>query len=195
MIHNYDRSGWFGASDTAIIMGRWDTETFRRWWLQKIGIRKEHFTTPAMQAGTAYEHRILSAIGVRTMDKQIRIRRYRLRVNYDGEFPDTIIEVKTYGKPVFKVSKAYWQQCQVEMFASGYGFWRHRKRCNIVAYRLTEAEMQNYFLAVDTRRLSSHEVQYDECWVRDAYLPRLRYLARCLRTGHWPSMEEFYATG
>lgn len=153
------------------------------------------FTTPAMQAGTAYEHRILSAIGVSTMDRQIRIRRYRLRVNYDGEFPDTIIEVKTYGKPVFKVSKAYWQQCQVEMFASGYGFWRHRKRCNIVAYRLTEAEMQNYFIAVDTRRLSSHEVQYDERWVRDAYLPRLQYLARCLRTWHWPSMEEFYGAG
>ena len=87
MIHNHDRSGWFGASDTAIIMGRWDTETFRRWWLQKIGVRTDHFSTPAMQAGTAYEHRILSAIGISTMDRQIRIRRYRLRVNYDGEFP------------------------------------------------------------------------------------------------------------
>lgn len=195
MIHNHDRSGWFGASDTSTIMGNWATETFRKWWLEKLGLRENRFHTPAMQAGTAYEHRILERICVPKMDRQIRISRLRLRVNYDGEFPRTIIEVKTHSKPGFKVSKAYWQQCQVEMFASGYGFWRKRKTCYIVAYQLTDAEMQNYFLPVDSRRLSHHEVRYDAQWVRDAYLPRLRYLARCLRTGHWPSMEEFYGAG
>ena len=53
MIRNHDRSGWFGASDTATIMGSWDTETFRRWWAVKLGIRKDHFANAAMQAGTA----------------------------------------------------------------------------------------------------------------------------------------------
>ena len=122
MIHNHDRSGWFGASDTAIIMGRWDTETFRRWWLQKIGVRKEHFTTPAMQAGTAYEHRILSAIGVRTMDKQIRIRRYRLRVNYDGEFPDTIIEVKPTGNRYLRSVKHIGNNARLKCLPAATGF-------------------------------------------------------------------------
>ena len=37
MIHNQDRSGWFGASDTARIMGNWNTQTFARWWGEKLG--------------------------------------------------------------------------------------------------------------------------------------------------------------
>ena len=85
MIRNHDRSGWFGASDTATIMGNWNTDTFRRWWLVKLGVRKDRFITPAMQCGTAYEHKILDALRVKTRDRQIRIRSLRLRVNYDGE--------------------------------------------------------------------------------------------------------------
>lgn len=65
MIHNHDRSGWFGASDTSTIMGNWATETFRKWWLEKLGLRENRFHTPAMQAGTAYEHRIWSAFASR----------------------------------------------------------------------------------------------------------------------------------
>lgn len=49
MIRNHDRSGWFGASDTATIMGNWNTDTFRRWWLVKLGVRKDRFVTPSMQ--------------------------------------------------------------------------------------------------------------------------------------------------
>lgn len=51
MIHDHDRSGWIGASDTSKGMGRWDTETFRKWWSVKLGIRQETFTTPAMPGG------------------------------------------------------------------------------------------------------------------------------------------------
>lgn len=119
MIHDQDRSGWFGASDTATIMGSWDTETFRRWWAVKLGIRQDHYTNAAMQAGTAYEHKILDALGVKTRDRQIKVYALRLRVNYDGDDAQTVTEVKTYSKAPFKVSRAYWMQCQVEMFASG----------------------------------------------------------------------------
>lgn len=122
MIKDQDRSGWFGASDTAQIMRSWDTESFRRWWAVKLGIRQETFTSPAMRAGTAYEHRILDALGIIERDRQIRIPSLRLRVNLDGETPATICEVKTHkGDKPFAVSKAYRQQCQVEMFASGHG--------------------------------------------------------------------------
>jgi hypothetical protein len=190
MIRNHDRSGWFGASDTATIMGNWNTDTFRRWWLVKLGVRKDRFITPAMQCGTAYEHKILDALRVKTRDRQIRIRSLRLRVNYDGESRQLITEVKTHSKPVFKVTKAYWQQCQVEMFASGCGLFRKRKVCRIVAYRVTEDELFNFFLPIDENRLTQHKVDYDAEWVEGCYLPRLRYLAKCLRTGHWPQEEE-----
>ena len=79
MIHDQDRSGWFGASDTVMVMGRWDTETFRRWLLVKLGLRRDHYTNLAMQTGTALEHRILEQIGTKRMDRQIKNRRLRLR--------------------------------------------------------------------------------------------------------------------
>ena len=79
MIHDHDRSGWFGASDTAAIMGRWDTKTFRSFWLQKLGVNRDHLSTLEMDTGSAYEHRILEHIGIRKMDRQIKIRRLRLR--------------------------------------------------------------------------------------------------------------------
>lgn len=190
MIRNHDRSGWFGASDTATIMGNWNTDTFRRWWLVKLGVRKDRFVTPSMQCGTAYEHKILDALRVKIRDRQIRIRSLRLRVNYDGESRQLITEVKTHSKPVFKVTKAYWQQCQVEMFASGCGLFRKRKLCRIAAYRVTEDELFNFFLPIDENRLTQHTVDYDAEWIEGCYLPRLRYLAKCLRTGHWPQEEE-----
>ena len=90
MIHDHDRSGWFGASDTAAIMGKWDTKTFRSFWLQKLGVNRDHFSTLEMDTGSAYEHRILKHIGIRKMDRQIKIRRLRLRVNLDGEDAEEI---------------------------------------------------------------------------------------------------------
>ena len=159
MIHDQDRSGWFGASDTATIMGSWETETFRRWWAVKLGIRQDHYTNAAMQAGTAYEHKILDALHVPSRDRQIRIHALRLRVNYDGDDPVMITEVKTHSRPAFKVTKAYWQ-------------------------------LQNYFLPVDPGRITLWPVAYDEHWVETEYLPRLRYLAGCLKTGRWPRKEE-----
>lgn len=59
----------------------------------------------------------MDSIGVKERDRQIKIRRLRLRVNLDGE-TDVIHEVKTHRSTVFRVSKANWQQAQVEMFAA-----------------------------------------------------------------------------
>lgn len=50
MIHDQDRSGWFGASDTGIIMRRWDTDTFYKWWLEKLGLEKSTYTNKYMAA-------------------------------------------------------------------------------------------------------------------------------------------------
>ena len=91
MITSKDRSGWFGASDTWAVMGNWETDTFARLWLEKLGVVRNTFTSPALQAGTLYEHRVLDALGVPIRDRQIRIRRLRLRVNLDGEDLEEII--------------------------------------------------------------------------------------------------------
>lgn len=179
MIRSKDRSGWIGASDTAMVMANWSTPTWHKWWATKLGITSNDFTTTAMLAGTHYERHILDALGIKRRDRQIRIRRLRLRVNLDGE-SSIIHEVKTYGKDTFKVTKAYWQQAQVEMFAA-------RKPLVINAYRLTEAEYSNFFLPIDPERLSEHPIEYDPAWIKNEYLPRLRILAKALRKGVYPN--------
>ena len=178
MIASKDRSGWIGASDSAMVMANWNTPTWAKWWATKLGIVTGGITTTAMLAGTYYEHRILDALGVKKRDRQIKLRRLRLRVNLDGE--DSIIhEVKTHKSETFRVSRAYWQQAQVEMFAA-------RKRLVINAYRFTDAEYRNFFLPIDKERLTEHPIDYDATWVREQYLPRLKILARCLRKGVFP---------
>lgn len=178
MIKSKDRSGWIGASDTAMVMGNWTTPTWHKWWAVKLGLASSDLNTPAMQVGTHYEHKILDALGVRKRDRQIKIRRLRLRVNLDGE-TRIIHEVKTHKSECFKMSKAYWQQAQVEMYAA-------KKPLVIDAYRVTEEEYKNFYLPIDPTRLSRHPVEYDPQWVKEKYLPRLRILAACLRKGVYP---------
>jgi hypothetical protein len=185
MISSHDRAGWFGASDTARIMGGWDTKTFGLWWMEKLGLRQSNIRTLPMIAGTHYEHRILDHLGIARRDRQVKIRKLRLRVNLDGEDARTVYEVKTYGYDgVFRVTKAYWQQCQVEMYATG-------KRCEIVAYRLKEEDYKNFFNPIDPARITRHEIEQDRVWVRDEYLPRLRYLKHCMRKGVTPNAVSF----
>lgn len=178
MIHNKDRSGWFGASDTDRIMGSWETDTFEKFWMEKLGLYRSCYENLAMKTGTYFEGKILDQLGVRRRDRQIRIPALRLRVNLDGE--DRIIhEVKTYGRRRFSVSRAYWMQAQVEMYAA-------KKPLEIVAYRLLEEDYQNWLRPIDPDRLSHHPIAYDAPWVEERYLPRLRYLAECLKKGAWP---------
>ena len=195
MIKSHDRSHWFGASDTAMIMSNWNTLTFSKWWLVKLGVWSNNFSTLSMQAGTAYEHRILSHIGITHTDRQIKVPWLRLRVNLDGEDAREISEVKTHSSDAFRVSKAYWQQCQVEMFASG--VLRRRKACRIVAYRLLREDIENWYRPIEDFRLSYWPIEYDRGWISNEYLPRLKYLAWCLRRGKWPAewpVEGEYAT-
>ena len=180
MIHNHDRSGWFGASDTATIMGNWKTKTFANWWLVKMGITQNHYNSIQMQTGTALEHRILDHIGITKMDRQIRIPSILLRVNLDGEDRHEVTEVKTYSGDQFRVTKPYWMQSQVEMAITG-------KRLRIAAYRVTLEDYSDWFLPIDPDRLSFHPVQFDGVWISAQYLPRLRYLAACLRKGAFPN--------
>ncbi|MEG1011012.1 MAG: hypothetical protein RSD27_09670 [Ruthenibacterium sp.] len=178
MIASHDRSGWIGASDTCFVMGSWTTASFARWWACKLGLLKIDFCTPAMRAGTAYEHRILDALSIKKRDRQIRRRWLRLRVNLDGEDATFIHEVKTHSG-TFRVSKPYWMQCQAEMYAA-------KKACEIVAYKLLPEDYENYFNPIELARISRHPIAYDAEWIKAEYLPRLRILARALRRKEYP---------
>ncbi len=184
MIHNPDRSGWFGASDTNFVVTKnRDTKSFYYWWLEKLDLHKNEFTSKAMAAGTAWEHKILDAVDPTIRkDHQIIIEKYRLRVNYDGDKNGTIYEVKTHSQDKeFKVTTRYWRQAQVEMYAM--------KTTNlyIVAYGLIPEEYDNYFLPVDDKRIKFYRIEYDKGWIQNEYLPRLKELCRALRKGRFPT--------
>jgi hypothetical protein len=188
MIKDKSRAGWFGASDSATIMGNWETDTFAKWWNVKLGLSENNFQNQYTAAGTAYEHKILDHLGIKGRDRQIRIKkigkyRVRLRVNLDGE-DDIIHEVKTHKSPKFTVSKAYWQQAQVEMYATGKGLV-------IESYRLNEADYDNFFRDIDPTRLGRHPVPYDKRWVEYEYLPRLIYLSKCMKERCFPCKADF----
>lgn len=182
MIESKDRSGYFGASDTDKIIGNWKTATFEKWWMQKIGINRDHFDNKYTLAGTHYEHRILESLDIpMEFDKQIILEDLKLRVNLDGNTDDCIYECKTYKlENGFKMPKKYINQVQVQMFASGI------HKAKIVVYGLTEGDYDNYFHPIDPKRRDEVVILYDEKWINEVYLPKLTYLAECLKEGRFP---------
>ena len=181
MIQSQDRSGYIGASDTSMVVGNWRTKTFEKWWLEKLGLNKNNISTEAMKTGNNYEHKILEALGMQDleMDKQIIID--RLRVNLDGNTDACIYEVKTHSiDKEFKVSKQYWRQAQVEMYASKI------HNLYIVAYALQEDDYRNYFNEIDENRIQQIKIGYDENFIKNEYLPKLEILTNCLKEGVYP---------
>ena len=183
MIESKDRSGYFGASDTEKIIGNWKTATFEKWWMQKIGINRDHFNNKYTSAGTYFEHRILESLGIPIeFDKQIILEDLKLRVNLDGNDTDTIYECKTYKfDNGFKMPKKYIDQVQVQMFASGL------RKAYIVVYGLKDEDYDNYFNPIDPDRRQEIPIPYDERWINEVYLPKLTYLAECLKEGRFPA--------
>lgn len=186
MIAEKDRRGFFGASDTAMIVGNWGTKTFEKWWLKKLGIDQSHFDNQYTLAGTHYEHRILESLAIPIeLDRQIIIEDLLLRVNLDGNDDTTIYECKTYKlENGFKLPKRYVQQVMVQMYATGL------RRAKIIAYGLADADYRNFFNQIEEERRSEFVIEYDEKWINDVYLPRLRYLAQCLREGRFPCISQ-----
>ena len=205
MIKETSRANWFGCSDTNQICGGWHTKTFENWWKEKCGIPTPSFQNKYTLAGTHYEHKILEAVKIiegyddlhYETDKQLLIPKYRIRANLDGSTKSRfegdvprIYECKTYkdGKD-FKVSLAYYRQAQAEMFA-----WKEYfgEPCEltIVAYPLTEMEYKNWFRPIDRNKISFHPVEYDENFINNVYLPRIKILAECIKVGRWPVLPE-----
>lgn len=183
MIQDHDRSGWFGASDVGFITGNWKTKTWLNWWMQKIGVNRDHFDNRYTLAGTHFEHKILESLGIPGMrlDEQIIHEYLKLRVNYDGLTDDCTWECKTYQMAKgWKFHKKYWQQVQVQMYAKGI------TKGKVVAYGLEEADYNNFLRPVDKSRIIIEDVKLDSVWINTVFLPRLRVLARCLKDGVLP---------
>lgn len=120
MIHNYDRSHWFGGSDAKYIFAEERNASWREWWEVKCGKCEQSFKGNIYtKAGNTFEHSILKAYDPQIrFDRQIMIPGLRLRVNLDGNTDDVIYEVKTYQiNKQFKVTDAYFLQAQLQMFA------------------------------------------------------------------------------
>ena len=181
MIQSQDRSYYIGASDTSMVVGNWETKTFEKWWLEKLGLLKNELKTEAMQAGNNYEHKILDSLNIENLIKDNQIIIDRLRVNLDGNTNTCIYEVKTYNcEKEFKVSKQYWRQVQVEMYASKiFSLF-------IVTYGLEENDYKNYFNKIDKVRLKLIPIEYDEKFIKNEYLPKLEILTKCLKEGVFP---------
>lgn len=185
MITSKDRSQWFGASDTSYIIGNYETKTFKNWWLEKLGIRRNDFSNLAMKTGSHYEHKILDTIPSIRKDHQIIIPHLKLRVNLDGDKQNCIYEVKTYNaNKTFKVSKQYKNQVLVQMYVMDY------KDANIVSYALLEDDYLNYYNSIDIERINYHKIEYDEKFINEIYLPRLKYLCACLSKGVIPRKDD-----
>ena len=181
MIQSQDRSYYIGASDTSVVVGNWDTKTFNKWWLEKLGLLKNDYINQAMLAGNNFEHKILDALEIEDLEKDKQIIDGRLRVNLDGNTKDCIYEVKTHNaKKKFTVSKQYWRQAQVEMYASGI------YKLYIVAYGLKEEDYANYFNEIEKERIKLIPVKYDRNFIFQEYLPKFKILSACLEKGEMP---------
>ena len=182
MIQSQDRSYYIGASDTSMVVGNWTTKTFENWWLEKLDLNKNSFSTEATKAGNNYEHKILDSLEIETLHKDKQIIIDRLRVNLDGNTDTCIYEVKTHkSEKEFKVSKQYWRQAQVEMYASKI------HKLFIVAYALEEQDYNNYFNEIDKKRIQLIPIEYDEKFIESEYLPKLQILSKCLKKGVFPN--------
>lgn len=184
MISNHDRSNYFGASDTSMVVGNWTTKTFEKFWLEKLGLYKNDFANDYTMAGTNFEHKILDKLAEKLgikIEKDKQIISGRLRVNLDGNTENRIFEVKTHNlDKEFKISKQYWRQAQVEMFVS------HIYNLSIVSYGLEDKDYNNFFNEVKEERIVLHNVEYDADFIEKEYKPKLEYLSKCLEQGIFP---------
>lgn len=192
MIKDKSRAGWFGASDTKFIMGNWTTSTFLEWWQTKLGTKTNNFKNIYTISGTYKEHSIANHYAETHnekifLDRQVKLRKYRLRVNLDCETKEKIVEIKTHkhsGKE-WKIPNEYIWQVWVQMFAT-----KKRKAC-IYAYGMTEDDYNNFWLPIDETRISETPIEYIDAWIQNQYLPRLVYLCKCLKKRKTPNMKEF----
>lgn len=213
MIRDYDRKYWLGCSDTRYVMAKnRSTKTWNRWWNIKIGADDSMFGGNIYtRIGTLYEHPILKAIDENmNMDRQLKVPKYNLRANLDGDLDGVIYEVKTHREDThldIKRGSIYYNQAQVEIFAwkeylkdsNKYCDWHTRdhipefKDLYIVEYPLKVDEYNKMELyesgavpiEIDHDRIKLHRIKYDRGFISE-YKQRAKELAKKIREGGAP---------
>lgn len=61
---------------------------------------------------------------------------------------------------------------------------------DIVAYGLQENDYKNYFNEIDKGRIKLLQVDYDEKFITEEYIPKLEILTRCLKEGVFPCKQQ-----
>lgn len=189
-----------GASDTRYVMMNFDTMTFQNWWMEKIGI-KEHqeFRNRYADTGTMLEAAVIDkyceikGINLKYGEEPFVSEQYeRLVVNLDSYNDTKNVEIKCvkYDKAFnwqFKLDINYYQQVQVQMFATGL------RDTTIVAYGLKSEDYDFSNLVnpkIDKNRIFEFDVDYDFEWIEQKYEPRLKYLCKCFDEGLIPKESE-----
>lgn len=195
MISNQDRSGYFGASDAKFILDTdFNSKTFAEWWDIKTGRSNKHIVNDAMVTGTLYEHPIMQTFSEMykiplELDKQIIIEDLKLRVNLDANSGKNIYECKTFKAGKRFNYKQYINQVRIQMYAM------NTNEALIVAYPVTDADYaaakQDFVLPINKSKIEIYPIQQDEKWIKETFLPRLRYLAFCLTEDKYPDEEEY----
>ncbi|NCD06409.1 MAG: hypothetical protein EOL97_09835 [Spirochaetia bacterium] len=190
MITNKNRATFWGASETSMIVGNWDTQTFMQLFLVKLGVRENNFKNKYTLAGNSYERKIAESLGIKLkFDRCIKKRNISLRVNLDAESKDCIYEIKTHKDEWKKVPTNYIQQCQVQMWITG------KHKCKIVAYKMEEDNYENFFLGIEKDRIEIYDIPYDQDWINNIYLPKLKYLSYCIKHKQTPNKNKFEEFG
>jgi len=212
MIGNQSRAGYIGASDTKWVMRKNRmSQSYKNWWSVKLGADPQFYGNEFTRAGNMWEHSILTAVNPQIdFDRTIILdnRKMLLRVNYDGNTAHSIYEVKTHKNDHdFELTKEYWMQAQVQMFAwkyanehglpdTNFGEVEELESLTVVSYALTPADVYRDFdddeayagkMLVDKDRLQYHEVEYDKAWIKGEYLQNLKELSKYLRKGQYPA--------
>lgn len=213
MITSFDRSYWIGGSDTKFVMAKnRATKTWNKWWNIKIGRDDSLFTGNIYtRMGTLYEHPILDALNEdMNKDRQLKLPKYNLRVNYDGDYDGYIYEVKTHrdDKQIdITMGSEYYNQCQVEMwcwkqyYKEMSIYYDHHTREHIpelkglyiVEYPLRVDEYNKFEamergdmpVLIERDRIKLHKIRYNKGFVSE-YKANLKHLARCIREGGVP---------
>lgn len=213
MIQTFDRRYWIGCSDTKFVMAKnRNTVTWNRWWNIKLGMDDSLFSGNVYtRMGTLYEHPILKTIDENmNLDRQLKVPKYNLRANLDGDLNGVIYEVKTHREDTdisIKRGSVYYNQCQVEIFAwkeyikdsHKYCDWHTRdhipefKDLYIVEYPLKVDEYNKMELyesgampiEIDPDRIKLHRIKYDRGFVSE-YKQRAKDLAKKIREGGAP---------
>lgn len=143
-----DRHLYIGGSEANMIYLNYETETFKKWWSEKLtGIKNDSFTNLSMSVGTILEHEVIdlyeSVHGVKGIRDKSAVKGIA-RANTDYIIHDKVCDVKVTKKAVDwylkgKVPLNYKRQLIHYLYVFDL------KKASIIAYQIDDEMLNNPF--------------------------------------------------